>query len=83
MVGSPNDASADGERIVLSVAESADGASVAVSIANGSRAVELSSEGLLAERTIALQGGALVVANGLTVIKLSAERMRASGGARV
>ncbi|MEO6210837.1 MAG: hypothetical protein ABIQ10_11985 [Gemmatimonadaceae bacterium] len=82
-LGRAIDASAEGERVVLSVAESADGASVTVSIAHGSRAVELSSEGLLAERTIALQGGSLVVANGLAVIKLSAERMRASGGARV
>ncbi|MEO7038777.1 MAG: hypothetical protein ABI446_01540 [Gemmatimonadaceae bacterium] len=81
-LGRAIDATAEGERVVLSVAESADGEFVTVTIAHGAHAVELSSESLLAERTISLQGGSLRDDNGLTEIKLSAERLRAPGGVR-
>ncbi|MDQ2768332.1 MAG: hypothetical protein M3Y30_14405 [Gemmatimonadota bacterium] len=77
------DRTPDGERIALKVGESPDGTHVQFTISHGSLGAGFSSEGLLAERTIELQGGTIRDTNGSTTIELSAERLdgRRSQGA--
>ncbi|MBA2683676.1 MAG: hypothetical protein H0U66_04225 [Gemmatimonadaceae bacterium] len=76
------DQTAEGERVVVTVRESEDESRVTVTIAHGSRAREFSIEGLIAERTIALQNGSMRHENSSTVIELRAERLNARSAIR-
>lgn len=80
-LGRAIDQTPDGERIAVKVSESSDGARVQLTISHGALEAEFSSEGLLAERTIELQGGSMRDANGSTTIELSAERLNGRPGA--
>ena len=69
------DQTPDADRVALKVSESSDGARVQVTISHGSLGAGFSTERLLAERTIELQGGTMRDINGSTTIELSAERL--------
>ena len=71
----------DGDRVALKVGESPDGARVQITITHGTLGTDFSTERLLAERTIELQGGTMRDEIGSTTIELSAERLNGRSGA--
>jgi signal transduction histidine kinase len=79
-LGHAIDQTPDGERVVLKVTEAPDGARVVLTISHGSRGGDFSTERLLAQRTIELQGGAMRDIDGSTTIELSAERLDGNAG---
>jgi signal transduction histidine kinase len=74
-LGRAIDRSASGETISVRTDEAADGSRVTISIAHGTVSCAVSSEDLLAQRTIELQGGALRDGQDVTTIELPAERL--------
>jgi hypothetical protein len=80
-LGRAIDQTQEGAGIALRVGESPDGLRVLLTISHGTLEAELSSEGLLARRTIELQGGSMLDANGSTAIELSAEKLNGRAGA--
>lgn len=69
---------APGETLLVEAREVADGARVAISLSHGDGPNALTADGLLAQRTIELQGGTIADGARATIIELPAERLSAS-----
>lgn len=80
-LGRAIDRTASGETISVRTDEAQDGSRVTITIAHGTVACTISSEDLLARRTIELQGGALRDGVAATTIELPAERLGRSSSA--
>ncbi|MFI5243264.1 MAG: hypothetical protein ACHQRL_09660, partial [Gemmatimonadales bacterium] len=74
-LGRAIDRSASRETISVRTEEAADGARVTIAITHGTATSTASSEDLLAQRTIELQGGSFRDGSGVTTIELPAERL--------
>jgi hypothetical protein len=69
---------APGETLLVEVREVADGTRVAISLSHGDGPNSLTADGLLAQRTIELQGGTIADGARATIIELPAERLSAA-----
>lgn len=66
---------APGGALLVEASEARDGARVTISIAHGDGANDFTADGLLARRTIELQGGTIAESPRATIIDLPAERL--------